>query len=345
MALSTGIVPGYVNILVRSTAQVATSYIVTAKDLGGNLLSFRKDIIRQLELINPDIVHIHACWDWRAALVERISRRKGYFTTVSPHGGLSPEQMELNFWKDRLPRILLYQLQMIRNCNSIILTTEKEKTDMEALKWKRNLSLVPHPLTNDMSDDETSSLLMSAYRKVIDTNYQKRLTAEEEVLMNNCLKASVWPYEELPDDLSTALDTSGISFRRLYLYANDQEVTEEFINGAHKLNISIPPRLDVATIPRFKVKQKENKSRLKKLQRLVMILTKLIDEKKVNEVKKWNLRSLLLAYTLLRFSDYDEFKFNKLINKHGIQTFTRKFMTLMSEQFQLEKGFMPVLPK
>lgn len=345
MALSTGIVPGYVNILVRSTQRVATSYIVTGKELSQNLLSFYKDVVRQLELLNPDIVHIHACWDFRASVFHQIARNKGYFTIVSPHGGLSPDQMEVNFWKDRFPKIIFYQLRMIKRCNSLILTTEKEMSDMKALKWKANLSLIPHPLTNNLSDDEISSLVMDAYRKVIDTNYQKRLTVEEEVLLNNCLRASAWKNKLLPDDFISELDTSGISFRRLFIYAYDQDVTDEFIEGAHILDVNIPPKPDVRAIPRFKIKEKVNKKKVRSLRTLIQILSNLTENGSEYDVKKWNLKSLLHAYSMLRFTDYDEDRFVKQITKNRIKNFTRKFMTLMSEQFQLEKGFMPILPK
>ena len=348
MALSSGIVPEYVKILVRSTECTSTtSHIVTARDLRKDIVSFRRDFARQLETINPDIVHFHACWDFKSAVAEQLARSKGYFTVVSPHGGLSPENMEQKFWTERLPRIILYQLRMVRKCCALIVTTENEKKDMEHLRWKHNIALIPHPLTNEMSDDETASLLLSTYRKVIDTNYRKRLTAEEEMIMNTCLRASVWQDEISSEDESFMIpdiNENDISFRRLYIYAHDQEVTDMFINGAHRLGVKIPPRLDVAGIPRYKVKTKKDNKATKNLNKLSEILSELTRTKS-QDISVVNLRTLLHVYCLLRFNDYDEDNFAKLVAKHNIETFTRKLLNQLSEIFQLELGFMPILPK
>lgn len=344
MALSNGIIPEYVNMLVRSTAQVVTSHIVTSTDLSTNIIFFRRDFIRQLELHNPDIVHIHASWDFRAAVIEQTARSKGYFTIVSPHGGLAPEVTERNFWRYYLPRIICYQLRMIKRCHCLVAISEKEVNDMKQLKWKRNLALVPHPLTSEISEEDTRHLIMETYRKVIDTNYMQRLTAEEEMLVNACLKASLWPDEEevpvtIPDIVS-----SDISFRRVYFYVHDQHVSEAFINGAHRLGISIPPQLNVEATPRFNVKQRRNIIRHRGLVKLYAILTKLTGKTEENvppHTPKDDLDTLLRIYALLRFKDFDEDAFNKLIRRQGIRHFTKGILRELTEKFQLEPGFTP----
>lgn len=357
MALSTGIVPEYVNRLVRSTEQVATSHIFTAKDFSKNLFSFRRDFIHQLEIINPDIVHIHACWDFRAALIEHTARSRGYYTVVSPHDGLSPDNMDQRFWKERLPRILLYQWPMIRHCNAVVTVSQKEQDDMNKLGWNRKTGLVPHPLTNELSDDETSQLVMALYHKVIDTNYRCRISAEEELLMNKCIKAAT--IDDIKPTGAEAYsmahkdgedDFIAISYRHLYLYAYDENVTEEFVHGAHILNLTLPPQLDVASVPRFSLKLKSKRIDAIRFNALLKTILSLIPNNSIPaqrltpDVKYIDLSSLLYVYAAIRFCDFDEDIFLKTIKHKGIRRYTRKLITRLSEMFTIEPGFWPLKP-
>ena len=93
----------YVNCLVRSTANVAESYVITQKDLGTGAIMVRARFLRKLKELQPDIIHVHAAWDSTAALIEHTARSHGFYTVVSVHGGLAPEVMELAFFKHKLP--------------------------------------------------------------------------------------------------------------------------------------------------------------------------------------------------------------------------------------------------
>lgn len=352
MALSTGIAPEYVNSLVHSTMQVSTSHIITEKDINTSFFAFRKNFLHQLELINPDIVHIHGAWSAHTAWIEQLARSKGYFTVISPHGELSPTKMEQRFWRDRFPRILLYQLRMIRKSNMLVVTTREELEDMKRLNWKRNIALIPHPVLNGLSDDEMSELLSSAYRKVIDTNYRQRITSEEELMLNTCLMASVWPDDkELPDNIQP-VDTTGISFRRIYLYAHDDNVTDAFIKGAHRLGIEIPTPLDVDSIPRFKHTIKFSKMESRQFRRFAKILAEQLPEECKSiitslqdianaAIKRVTLKELLIVYQALRHCDYDEDMFNRSIKKNLLKRFYKRLMAKLQETFNLEEGYMP----
>lgn len=352
MALSTGIAPEYVNSLVHSTMQVSTSHILTEKDINTGFFAFRKNFLHQLELINPDIVHIHGAWSAHTAWIEHIARSKGYFTVISPHGELSPTKMEQRFWRDRFPRILLYQLRMIRKSNMLVVTTREELEDMKRLNWKRNIALIPHPVLNGLSDDEISELLSSAYRKVIDTNYRQRITSEEEILLNNCLIASVWPDDkDLPENI-LSVDTTGVSYRRIYLYAHDDNVTDDFVKGAHRLGINIPPLLDVDNIPRFKhtIKFKKMESRLfrrfaktlaEQLPKECKSVITSLQEIANAAIKRVTLKELLIVYHALRHCDYDEDVFNRNLKFNFLKRFYKRLMAKLQDTFNLEEGYMP----
>lgn len=341
MALSSGIIPEYVNSLVRSTDQVATSYIVTEKDFGTSPITFHKGFKHQLKLYNPDIVHIHGAWNAHTAWVEYISRKNGYFTVVSPHGELSPAKMEQKFWTERFPRILIYQLRMIKKCNMLVVTTREELEDMKNMKWKKNMVLIPHPVVNDLSAQEVSSLLLSSYRKVIDTHYRVRLTAEDEEFFYTCLRAGIWQEnEELPSDMAEP-NKMGVSFRRLYLFAHDENVTDIFIKGARRLQVDIPPIPDIDAIPRFKVKKEIDKKALKRYKSTMHLLQEL-SHAKVNDleaIQEVNLLALLNLFSLIRFNDYDEDLVAQQFKKRGLRKYLLQSQKTLTELFHLEEGY------
>lgn len=344
MSLNTGIVPEYVNRLVSATEQVSTNHILTRSDFGSGVLTFRKDFMRQLQLIGPDIVHVHASWDFYAAAAAWIARKMGYLVVVSPHGGLSPENMEVNFWKNRLPRLLAYQIRMVKQCHMVVTTSENEHQDLKRLGWKSNMAIIPHPVVSDISNDELRTLTQAAYRKVIDTNYRQKLTQQEQDFVLSCIKAAVWNDERMPECPVAETDKEGASFRRIYLYAHDEGVKEALIQGAHKLSISLPPVINVDDIPRFATKKANDGSEARRLKVVVQILENLTGKTCDTEIRHITLGTLLKAYYMLRFNDYDEDKFVSLAKKYGVLKYARSLMRRFETMFQLETGYMPVMP-
>lgn len=345
MALSAGYMPEYVSRIVVATQRVATSHILKESDLGSNIFSFRSELRKQLQLLSPDIVHIHAAWNFKAAFVAQTARSMGYFVVVSPHGLLSPTNMETNFWKEKLPRIFTYQLRMIKHCNAVVVTSDKELKDMVRLHWKRNIALVPNPHTSTISDEELCQTIIATYHKVIDTNYRSRITPEEETLIHTMLKAHAWPADSIMPIDATQIEISGLSFRRMYFMVHDHGVMEQFIDGAHRLGIAIPPKPDVDSIPRFWLRIKPGRIEKRHTRTLILILHKLTGDQTIFNVEQLDLKALLHIYCKIRFCDFDEDQFATLAKRHGVYFFTKKVLARMQEMFQLELGYMPILPK
>lgn len=346
MALSSGIVPEYVNILMRSTERMATSHIVTQSDMGNAKQTFAKNFAKQLQLLQPDIVHIHAVWDVYAALAEAVARHYGFFTVVSPHGMLSMENMELNFWKEKLPKILLFQKRMVQKSAMLVVTTQQELEDMNKLKWNPNIAFVPHPLVSGLSEDETASLIMAAYRKVLDTHYAERMSIDEEGFINRCLWASVQPEEVQMPEKDELPVVSTLSFRRIYIYAYDNEVVDMMIAGAKRLQMVTPPVLDVPNIPRFRYEKPQNKRELKKYNTLASLMNKVIAGADVPEnSERVNMKVMLSIYRNLRFRDYDEDLFCRQLRDKGIRKWCSGLMSTLHDMFDMELGYMPLLPK
>lgn len=335
----------YVNCLVRSTARVAETYVITQKDLGSGAIMVRSRFLRKLKELQPDIVHVHAAWDSTAALIEHAARTHGYYTIVSVHGALAPEVMELAFFKHKLPRIIGYEFQMVRNCSAVVAVSEDDAKQVKQLGWKKRIITIPHPSLKLTNDDETQELIMSIYRQVLDTNYMARITDDEIKFIQECVRIALWP-----DDTQEKIEinTEGLSFRRIYIYAHDNVITDLLMNGAQKLGIQMPTRPDVSAMPRFKVKQKHNTD-INSYQKLNDAISAVIPGTKIEigrtPAGATTYRTLCDVFQTLRFNDYDEDQFAEIIKKKGIGKFTARLLYQMQQLFGLELGYMPILPK
>ena len=253
--------------------------------------------------------------------------------------------MELEFFKHKLPRIIGYEFQMVRKCSVIVAISEKEEQQIKQLRWKKRIVTIPHPSLHLTNDDETSEMLMSIYRKVLDTNYMERITKEELEFVHYCVRIALWP---AGSQETKEVQTENLSFRRIYIYAYDNNITQLFTTGAQMLGVQIPPCPDVSSMPRFKVKQKRN-TEINNYQKLQEAIYSVIPGTKI-EIDRTPAgatiyRTLCDIFQALRFHDYDEDNFSEIIKKKGITKFTAHILHQMQEAFGLELGYMPILPR
>ena len=95
-----------------------------------------------LDEICPDIVHVNCCWMPGPALVQKWSQTKGYKVVLSPHGMLEPWIMKRNYWTRKLPALILYQKNAIKNADCIHATAESEKSNLLNLGWNRRIFVI-----------------------------------------------------------------------------------------------------------------------------------------------------------------------------------------------------------
>ena len=172
-----------------------------------------------------------------------------------------------------------------------------------------------------------------------------RITEEELSFINLCVKTALWPAGSLE---KKEVSTEGLSFRRIYIYAFDNNITELLTKGATIFGVEMPPCPDVPAMARFKVKQKHNKE-INSYQKLYEIISCVIPGAKIEigrtPTGATTYRTLCDIFQTLRFHDYDEDNFAEQIKKKGISKFTARILYQMQEAFGLELGYMPILPR
>ena len=97
-----------------------------------------------LDVINPDVIHVHGCWTPQCAWVQKWSQSKGYKVVLTPHGMLEPWIMKRNYWIKKFPALLLYQKRAIKKVDYIHVTAERERDNFRLLGYNENVKVIPN---------------------------------------------------------------------------------------------------------------------------------------------------------------------------------------------------------
>lgn len=293
----------------------------------------------------PDIVHVHGAWNYTAALVEQTARKANYITIVSTHRGVSSEIIGIDFWKQKLPRLLAYQIWMIRNSTSLIALNDKEKESIMALGLKRRIEVLPAIPKEGENLDMLRDALMTMYRKALDSYYFRYTTEKETAFMEKLVAAAI-----VDEDVKIeAPTTEGLSFRRLSFLTSDEDITELFLNGAHKLQVSMPPLLNVMATPRYKNRKAKRLGALSdvtfsktirlsddSLEKSAVVL---IAKAKTLGIDRLTMRHKTELYRLFRYTDFDEERVGEELKRLGLRKFTIRLQKYLDNLFYLKPGY------
>lgn len=110
--------------------------------IGGLIGSLRRDWLRLLDAVRPDIVHVNCCWMPQCALVQRLSQCMGYKVILTPHGMLEPWIIRRHYLTRKLPALLLYQKRAVVDAIYLHATAESEKNNLLGLGYNHNVAVI-----------------------------------------------------------------------------------------------------------------------------------------------------------------------------------------------------------
>ena len=105
--------------------------------------------IALLNEFQPDIIHVHGCWDPQCAWVQKWSQAKGYKVILTPHGMLEPWIMKRNYWIKKLPALILYQKKAICKADYIHAAAESEKENLLQRGYNDKIKVIPNAVNVD----------------------------------------------------------------------------------------------------------------------------------------------------------------------------------------------------
>lgn len=345
-----------VQILHEALARSVESHLYT-----GNASSL--EFYRYVKSLRPHIIHLHGCWNVQLFIALNIARSFNIPVVTSPHGGLSQDIIQQDFWKTRLPRILGYQFLAIRHSYVVHAESEQELADLKTLGWKKRINVIPIA-KETLEEAPMVRQHIALYKKVVDTTLRNKFSDVETKCFWTMITAEINSrYQEISIDKETTKALTALtedSWKQIQIFALDHGVYDRIINATKLLNLIILNPISVVP-PRYPHKslwKDENASSLgedvitafKDEENELTLVTKLnnlhnavIGLHKSSECP-FPLETYLELYESFRWKYYKEDVFEEIVTKAGLGKFCGELMNAYNLQFGLELGFMPTDP-
>ena len=197
---------------------------------------------QQLSSTHFDLLHLHGCWSQRYASVATAAHRNGTRVIITPHGELEPWILKEREWQEKLPKTLLYQRRTIMQAYVIIAMGKMEAESLQRLGWNPRIETVRNALiTHSISREEMTRQLFTIYQRVMDSDQLNLMTPTERDTLFLLLKAGTCGSKEwIPSLPSSFGQQDTAQWRRLFIYARDEQVEPVLRRGLHVLNVSAP---------------------------------------------------------------------------------------------------------
>lgn len=309
-----------------------------------------------------DLIHVFGCWSHSACQLGARAYKEHVPYLVTPLGGLQPWEMERHNYS-----VLAKQQQtLVRRASAVQVCGKLEDQTFAKLGWNHRTALIKNPvLTSQTTFEQAADSLMQLYRKVIDSNARLLLGDDIQKVIGRLLqvgiddKAAYLGSDKDLNDKVAAL--TGEDLRRIWIYADDEHVTEPLRRALPDYSF-----LDVSSIDRFDRERGYAEGHLKNdalLSRNLLLRNKvkdIFDEHRMAEQKvctsllnlhyemtrhKAPLLHLADFYAVLRFTDMDEDAVRDIVKRLKLDDFAMSLMSVMQDFLGLTEGFMPFADK
>lgn len=353
------LVSDYVKTLTSSMKNIAEVHIVTSKE----------NVAKTLKTINPDIVHIHSCWDYATTKVIKTVAGRGVAVVLSPHNGLEPYTMKNEQRITKQVKRAAYQYRAVAGVDALIATSTFEYDSLVALGWNKHVGMVLSPILNrNVTAPQMAENAFAYYNKILDTRYFLRMASIEKEAVCHLLHTSKTRnsfFSRITEEHLQQMRSLGYEqWRRILMYADDEGVRPLIDTAIRTLRLNVP-QIDTQSIDRYKIGKDKDTEPLESTKLLggsTSVADKLSDEIGEGEellrtitVMVLNIRYHLRANTLsmrhiadlydvIRYEDYDEDRLVKVLKRVRTNKLATRLLQLETEYFYLTEGFLPLLP-
>lgn len=186
-----------------------------------------------------DILHLHGCWNNSSRTIVALALHQGARLVLTPHGQLEPWVQEENRWKEKLPKRILYQRNIVQKAYAVIIQGRMEQECMERLEWNRRTVIIRNAvITNSISKQEMARQTFTLYQKVMDSNPWELMGDEMRDMLRNILTAGITGDRRwiVSGNCSPAV----IQWRLLLCYAHQEHITDVVERGLRVLGLEAP---------------------------------------------------------------------------------------------------------
>lgn len=329
----------------------------------------KKEFSKMLLTFNPDIVHIHTCWNWHTSVCVHKALQSGCALLFSPYGELSPLTMKLEEPIRKKIRSIAYQRGIIQKSDAVLALSQQEENDIIQLGWNKRTDIVPSCLLNSsVLADVMAANIIQLYTKIIDTRYRRYMDKTEWQCLCALLHSGLQQDSSnkiIPSDcILTLRKLTPQQWRRICICANDEFVRTYVDFGIERLQLVVP-NINTAKILRYdpympksengldNIKIETNniftKSRYENVlneeeDTIKQIVTMVANAKELLKQKKFSLLHLSQLYCIIRFKDYDEDHLMIVLRRMHLLKFARRIIYILANYLYLEEGYIPFAP-
>ncbi len=326
--------------------------------VGGNKRFFDKCIKR----INPDVAHIHSCWNYSAYLFQKACVENMVPVVISVDHLLEEWHVRDNHLLCKHLQTKLYQNWMLRNANALHALDESEYGFYFRKKsLNEKVVVVQNPdITGSMEMPDMVSGLTALYKKVADSSPFMLMTDMERKLEDRLVMLGLLGIlpRDLSDDEDKLRSLSADAWRRILLHSFDEGILDVVYSGCKNVGIS-PPQTDLKDIDRFErtelgVLSDEGNPYKPKLEELrqdgslsdaeLQICKGLFDV--LNKIESQTVRRLDFyeLCRLLRSMDCNENLVCEKLRAMRLHKKTARLLQILNERYGLGEGFMLMEP-
>lgn len=354
------VITDYISTLVENQKQQSMEVAVAYSE---------KEFNKMFATFQPDIVHIHKCWDLNTYLCAKKAINKGCALLLSPHGELFQFAMESEKAVRKDIKRITYQQKMVQLVDALLVFSEKEKHDVEKLKWNNRIDIVPSCLFNsNISAQEMAEKVILIYTKIIHTRYRKYMTTAEFQSICTLLHKGLQQdenYKIIPTDRLLELhNLTPQQWQRIFLFADDENIRNYIDIGISLLKLS-PTNIDSQSILRYLAYMPKAKETLNKKEAITTnyfsrerienanereeepiksITFMMANAKFLSQQKRLSLQHLSEIYLMIRFEDYDEDQLAVVLKQMHLLKFGQRMMQILTKNLFLERGYTPFPP-
>lgn len=332
-------IAGYVNMLVENMGLEAEN--ITASE--------EIEAKNKLQAIHYDILHIHGCWRNSSSRILKIATKQGTRMVHSPYGQLEPWILDENYWKEKLPKRLLYQRHIVESAYAVIIQGRMEEECIRNLGWNQRMEIIRNPMiTHSITPGELARKTYAVYRKVLDSNTIELMSDNTLKMLRHFIKAGITGDSRwITDELCAISDQE--QWRHLLCYAYHEQIEGIVNRGIRILNYPAPD-MDMSKVTWYKPNHYEPS---KSIQDAIGLQFTSENERLLATFKylrKQILRKQLTISHLceldreLREHDIEEDHLSETLKEERLYKMTGRIMQLMEELTGLNEGFMPIPP-
>jgi len=288
-------------------------------------INSRREFLKTLYDVMPDIVHVHCAWTPQVTKVVKSASSRGFIVFISANGEPHP----------------IRRFFTLKRAERVIVSNEDEKKSIMLRIANKRISVVRESLTDKSVDSrKMAEDIIAQYQKSLDKYVERLINVSTWQAFYTLIKTAVTdenkPLRPAGKSVSEAAIQnfsllSAQDWRKMHIFATKNQLEPLIAHGIEVLGV------DTKGVSFSQNTQTDQES--KSAGDIIDILRQM---KKKDRKGILSIADMTMLYQALRQKDFDESEFEKSVKHTHLRNFVIKMEKKLDETFGLEEGFMPI---